>query len=117
MKQLIYADDALYMAESIADLQLMFDTCWMMMTMMGLQIMIKGKKKTAFMATYWKDGKQTTSIWERSRCDYPTDAWYRRYIWEQMRRAIRSPCNEGRRTGSMGNARRCGGDKARRMRW
>ena len=58
VKQLIYADDALYMAESIADLQLMFDTCWIMMTMMGLQVMIKGKKKTAFMATYWKDGKQ-----------------------------------------------------------
>ena len=36
----------------------MFDTCWIMMTMLGLQVMIKGKKKTAFMATYWKDGKQ-----------------------------------------------------------
>ena len=58
VKQLIYADDALYMTDNIADLQLMFDTCWTMMTMMGLQIMIKGKKKTAFMATYWKDGKQ-----------------------------------------------------------
>ena len=52
--QLVYADDALYMAETVADLQMMFDTCWMMMTMMELQVMIKGKSKTAFMATYWE---------------------------------------------------------------
>ena len=56
--QLVYADDALYIAETIADLQMMFDTCWMMMTMMGLQVMIKGKSKTAFMATYWESTQQ-----------------------------------------------------------
>ena len=35
-----------------------FDTCWIICKINGLDIRIKDKKKTAFMATHWIGNKQ-----------------------------------------------------------
>ena len=51
--QAVYADDCAYACHDLASLQLAFDTCWLVTRACGLKVMIKGKKKTAFMATYW----------------------------------------------------------------
>ena len=52
----VYADDAAYVCQDMASLQLAFDTCWLMAKVCGLSIKIKGKSKTAYFATYWEGG-------------------------------------------------------------
>jgi hypothetical protein len=42
----------------VAGLQLTFDCCWVVAKICGLQVRIKGKSKTAYMATYWMNGKE-----------------------------------------------------------
>ena len=52
--QMWYCDDGAFEATNLATLQLVMDTCWMVTRAAGLKIMIKGVKKTAWQATYWK---------------------------------------------------------------
>jgi hypothetical protein len=56
--ELWFADDALLLSDSVAGLQLAFDCCAVVAKICGLQIRIKGKSKTAFMATYWEGDKE-----------------------------------------------------------
>ena len=39
-------------------LQMTFDTIWICCKIMGLDMRVKGKKKTAFMATQWRGDQQ-----------------------------------------------------------
>ena len=53
--QIFYADDGCFLATNLADLQMAFDTCWMVTRAMGLNITVKKNgKKTAWSGTYWK---------------------------------------------------------------
>ena len=54
MPQVVYADDCAYICHDMASLQLAFDTSWLVAKVCGLKVMIKDKKKTAYMATYWE---------------------------------------------------------------
>ena len=55
--QLFYADDGCWLASSMADLQLMFDTAWMVTRALGLSITVNANgKKTAWEGTYWEGG-------------------------------------------------------------
>ena len=56
--ELWYADDASFLSDSVAGLQLAFDCCWVVAKICGLRVMVKGKKKTAYMAVQWVDGVQ-----------------------------------------------------------
>ena len=58
LPNLWYADDSSLLSDSVAGLQLAFDCCWCIAKIAGLRVMVKGKKKTAFMATYWQNGVQ-----------------------------------------------------------
>ena len=56
-----FADDACLLASSPHELRKMMECCWMIANMSGLQINVKGKKKTAWSGTYWtvdKRGKE-----------------------------------------------------------
>ena len=52
--QMWYVDDGAFMCESLADLQLVMDTCYMVARVVGMQIQIKKDKKTAWQASYWE---------------------------------------------------------------
>ena len=69
--QLSYADDAALICNAdtvggaVATLQLAFETTWMVSQLLGLTISIKAKRKTAWSATYWEDGKEVdVTGWE-----------------------------------------------------
>ena len=53
-----YADDGCLLADDLPTLQLGFECVWLTTKMLGLLWQIKGKKKTAWSATWWKDGKE-----------------------------------------------------------
>ena len=50
---LYFADDACFLSSNLAGLQLAYDCAWMVTRICGLEIGIKGKKKTAYMAIYY----------------------------------------------------------------
>ena len=64
-----FADDAAFLSDSLAGLQQMYDCCWLVSAVCGLRMTIKGKRKTAFMATEYKDGKEYDIV------DTETDGW------------------------------------------
>ena len=82
---LYFADDACFLSSSLAGLQLAYDCAWMVTKVCGLDIGIKGKKKTAYMATYYT-GTRAMDVtgWdaqdgvEWGECGYPTGVRYRR---------------------------------------
>ena len=53
-----YCDDACLLSDSPQELLLMMECCWMIAQMSGLTVTIKGKKKTAWMGTYWDTNEQ-----------------------------------------------------------
>lgn len=54
---LFFADDGAFQASSLADLQMMFDTCWLVSRVLGLSMGVKASgTKTAWSGTYWKQG-------------------------------------------------------------
>ena len=57
-----YADDACLSASSPHELRKMMECCWMIAQMSGLQINIKGKKKTAWAGTYWTVDKRGMTV-------------------------------------------------------
>ena len=60
-----FADDAAFLSTDIAGLQLAYDCAWMVATVCGLRIMIKGKKKTAWMGTKYNAGtEEDVAGWE-----------------------------------------------------
>ena len=63
--QLWYCDDGAFCCRDLASMQLVVDTCWMVTRAAGLNIQIKGDKKTAWQASYWENGKEReVSGWE-----------------------------------------------------
>eukprot|EP00965_Chrysotila_dentata_P254448 6211873-Pleurochrysis_carterae.AAC.1 len=56
---LIYADDGIILTDSIQTLQLATEVMWVMTKLLGLNMQIKGKKKTAWSGVYYinKDKK------------------------------------------------------------
>ena len=56
---LFFADDAACLASSLADLQLIFDTAWMVSRLIGLTVGVKSSgTKTAWSGTYWEGGHE-----------------------------------------------------------
>ena len=56
---LFFADDAACLASSLADLQLVFDTAWMVSRLIGLTVGVKSSgTKTAWSGTYWEGGHE-----------------------------------------------------------
>ena len=51
--QLLYADDACLLAETPHELKRMLQCYWVVATMSGLTVTVKGKRKTAWAGTYW----------------------------------------------------------------
>lgn len=68
--QLYFADDACFLAGSIADVQAMFDLNWFLAKISGLTIKVKRAEKTAYMACSTGGGKYI--IWRGHLSDYPT---------------------------------------------
>jgi hypothetical protein len=63
--QMWFVDDGAFVADSLATLQLVLDTCWMVTRAAGLKIMIKGIKKTAWQASYWEgDEEKSVEGWQ-----------------------------------------------------
>ena len=57
-----YCDDACLLSASPQELLLMMECCWMIAQMSGLKVTIKGKKKTAWMGTYWDTNEQGCKV-------------------------------------------------------
>ena len=53
-----YCDDGAFCVEDLATAQLVLDTCWMVTRAAGLRMQVKKDTKTAWQASYWKDGKE-----------------------------------------------------------
>ena len=51
-----YADDGCVVCDDLPSLQLAMECIWLTTKMLGLLWQVKGKKKTAWSATWWKDG-------------------------------------------------------------
>ena len=66
--QMFYADDGAFVASNLYDLQLMFDTCYMVTRALGLNVTVKANgTKSAWSGTYWADGREhafTKDDWE-----------------------------------------------------
>ena len=63
--QMWFVDDGAFVAKDLATLQLILDTCWMVTRAAGLEIKIKGIKKTAWQASYWQgDQEQSVTGWQ-----------------------------------------------------
>ena len=59
VSMLFFADDGLILADDVQTLQRAFETIWIVAAVAGLTLQIKGKKKTAWSATYWEsDGNE-----------------------------------------------------------
>ena len=56
--QCFYADDGSFMADSLWGMQTCLDTCWWVCHVLGIQMIIKGKKKTAWQGRCWVGGRQ-----------------------------------------------------------
>ena len=56
--ELWYADDGCICTDDLPSLQLAFECVWLTTKMLGLLWQVKHKKKTAWSATWWKDGKE-----------------------------------------------------------
>ena len=50
------------MCEDLASLQMVLDTCWMVTRAIGMKVMIKGAKKTAWQATYWNSAGEECDV-------------------------------------------------------
>eukprot|EP00965_Chrysotila_dentata_P170107 5614640-Pleurochrysis_carterae.AAC.1 len=63
---LIYADDGIIVTDSIHTLQLAMEVLWVMTKILGLNMQIKGKKKTAWSGVYYDEEGQESDItgWE-----------------------------------------------------
>eukprot|EP00965_Chrysotila_dentata_P023498 778866-Pleurochrysis_carterae.AAC.1 len=63
---LIYADDGIILTDSIHTLQLALEVVWVMTKILGLNMQIKGKKKTAWSGVYYNEEGQESDItgWE-----------------------------------------------------
>eukprot|EP00965_Chrysotila_dentata_P061472 2035901-Pleurochrysis_carterae.AAC.1 len=63
---LIYADDGIILTDSVQILQLAMEVMWVMTKILGLNMQIKGKKKTAWSGIYYnKDGQESdVTGWE-----------------------------------------------------
>ena len=57
--QVFFADDGSYLCDSLHGIQLALDTSWLIARAAGLQVKVKKDgKKTAWAATYWRDGRE-----------------------------------------------------------
>eukprot|EP00965_Chrysotila_dentata_P024024 795845-Pleurochrysis_carterae.AAC.1 len=63
---LIYADDGIIITDSINILQLAMEVIWVMTKILGLNMQIKGKKKTAWSGVYYNEEGRENDItgWE-----------------------------------------------------
>eukprot|EP00965_Chrysotila_dentata_P097856 3235405-Pleurochrysis_carterae.AAC.1 len=63
---LIYADDGIILKDSVHTLQLAMEVMWIMTKTLGLNMQIKGKKKTAWSGVYYNEDGQENDItgWE-----------------------------------------------------
>eukprot|EP00965_Chrysotila_dentata_P253643 6211350-Pleurochrysis_carterae.AAC.1 len=63
---LIYADDGIILTDSINILQLAMEVIWVMTKILGLNMQIKGKKKTAWSGVYYNEEGRESDItgWE-----------------------------------------------------
>eukprot|EP00965_Chrysotila_dentata_P090801 2996672-Pleurochrysis_carterae.AAC.5 len=62
----IYADDGIILTDSVHTLQLAMEVMWVMTKLRGLNMQIKGKKKTAWSGVYYNEEGQDSDItgWE-----------------------------------------------------
>eukprot|EP00966_Prymnesium_polylepis_P199182 4615195-Prymnesium_polylepis.1 len=56
--QVFYADDGAFLSDSLWGLQTALDACWWVCHIMGIRMIIKGKKKTAWQGRCWVGGQQ-----------------------------------------------------------
>jgi len=63
---LFFADDGLILADDVQTLRRAFEAMWIVARVAGLRLQVKGKKKTAWSATYWEnDGtERDVTGWE-----------------------------------------------------
>eukprot|EP00965_Chrysotila_dentata_P092666 3058898-Pleurochrysis_carterae.AAC.1 len=63
---LIYADDGIILTDSVHVLQLAMEVMWVMTKILGLNMQIKGKKKTAWSGVYYNEEGHESDItgWE-----------------------------------------------------
>eukprot|EP00965_Chrysotila_dentata_P119664 3956513-Pleurochrysis_carterae.AAC.1 len=63
---LIYADDGIILTDSVHTLQLAMEVLWVMTKILGLDMQIKGKKKTAWSGVYYNEDGHESDItgWE-----------------------------------------------------
>eukprot|EP00965_Chrysotila_dentata_P141101 4663708-Pleurochrysis_carterae.AAC.2 len=59
---LIYADDGIVLTDFVHILQLAMDVMWVMTMILGLNMQIKGKKKTAWSGGYYNDDGHESDI-------------------------------------------------------
>ena len=66
MSMLFFADDGLILADDVQTLRRAFEAMWIVARVAGLRLQVKGKKKTAWSATYWEsDGtERDVTGWE-----------------------------------------------------
>ena len=60
-----YCDDGALLSNDIATMQLALECCWLVSRICGNKLQVKKKKKSAWCATYWKDGAEVdVTGWE-----------------------------------------------------
>ncbi len=66
VSMLFFADDGLILADDVQTLRRAFEAMWIVARVAGLRLQVKGKKKTAWSATYWEsDGtERDVTGWE-----------------------------------------------------
>jgi hypothetical protein len=66
VSMLFFADDGLILADDVQTLRRAFEAMWIVARVAGLKLQVKGKKKTAWSATYWEsDGtERDVTGWE-----------------------------------------------------
>ncbi len=52
------ADDGCFLCDDLASLQLAIDTAWIICKVMGLELQVKDKKKTAWSGVYWEGAQE-----------------------------------------------------------
>ena len=55
---LLFADDAMLQSDDVQTLGRAVECAWMVAKVAGLDLQVKGKRKSAWSAVYWKDGKE-----------------------------------------------------------
>ena len=77
MPQCFYADDGSFIADNLWGMQTCLETCWWVCHVLGIQMIIKGKKKMAWQGRCWVGGRQQDFTGVVVRLPNETARWCR----------------------------------------